>query len=192
MCGEAWPRRLRLIQTCGCAAGAQPHGPNRMGHGKAEPFRTSGGKAANVQASMIEIVNRQRGRTINAKQWREFTEKALGAIGGNNRGATIVFVSDDTIKKLNRRFRGKSVATDVLSFPTEAEPFEVENGSHLGDVVISVERAATQAKENGLSFSGEVEQLILHGLLHLCGYDHETDKGEMNRLELKLRRKLGI
>ncbi len=141
---------------------------------------------------MIEIVNRQRRRKINAKQWRECTEKALRAIGGKNRSATIVFVGDDAIKKLNRRFRGKSVATDVLSFPTRAEPFEVENGSHLGEVVISVERAAAQAKANRLSFSSEVEQLILHGLLHLCGYDHESDNGKMNRLELKLRRKLGI
>jgi probable rRNA maturation factor len=141
---------------------------------------------------MIEIVNRQRRRKIVAQQWREFTEKALRAIGGNNQSATIVFVSDETIKKLNRRFRGKSLATDVLSFPTGVELFEQDDGPHLGDVVISVERATVQAKENGLSFSGEVEQLILHGLLHLCGYNHETDKGQMNRLELKLRRKLKI
>ena len=141
---------------------------------------------------MIEVVNRQRRHKINSKQWREFTEKALRAIGGNNRSATIVFVSDDAIKKLNRRFRGKSSATDVLSFPAGTEFFEEGDRSHLGDVVISVERALAQAKANGLSFSGEVEQLILHGLLHLCGYDHEGDKGEMNRLELKLRKQLGI
>ena len=141
---------------------------------------------------MIEIVNRQRRRKINAKQWRECAEKALRAIGGKNRSATIVFVSDAAIKKLNLRFRGKSVASDVLSFPARAEPFEVENRKHLGDVVISVQRAAAQAKANRLSFSSEVEQLILHGLLHLCGYDHETDNGQMNRLELKLRRKMGI
>jgi len=141
---------------------------------------------------MIEVVNRQRRRKIDPRQWREFTEKALRTIGEDGRSATIVFVSDDAIKKLNRRFRGKSLATDVLSFPAGVEFFEEEDGSHLGDVVISVERAATQAKANGLSFSGEVAQLILHGLLHLCGYDHETDKGGMNRLELKLRRKMGI
>jgi probable rRNA maturation factor len=145
-----------------------------------------------LHSEIIEVVNRQRRRKINSKQWREFTEQALRAIGGDNGSATVVFVSDDTIKKLNRRFRGKSLATDVLSFPTVAEPFEGENGSHLGDVVISVQRAAAQAKDNGLSFSSEIEQLILHGLLHLCGYDHESDNGKMNRLELKLRRKLGI
>ena len=141
---------------------------------------------------MIEVVNRQRRRKINSKQWREFTAKALRAIGGKNHSATIVFASDDAVRKLNRRFRGKNLATDVLSFPTEAEPFEVEDGSHFGDVVISVERAAAQAKANGLSFSSEVEQLILHGLLHLSGYDHETDHGQMNRLELRLRKQLGI
>ena len=149
------------------------------------------GRASDI-LEMIEVVNRQRRRKIDARQWREFTEKALRAIGEDGRSATIVFVSDDAIKKLNRRFRGQSLATDVLSFANGVEFFEEEDGSHLGDVVISVERAAAQAKANGLSFSGEVAQLILHGLLHLCGYDHETDKGRMNRLELKLRRKMGI
>jgi probable rRNA maturation factor len=144
------------------------------------------------KSEMIEVVNRQRGQRINAKQWREFGEKALRAIRRDKADATIVFVSDRSIRDLNRQFRGQHRATDVLSFPTEAESFEAENRKHLGDVVISVERAVAQAKQNGLSFSGEVRQLILHGLLHLCDYDHETDKGEMNRLELKLRRKLEI
>jgi probable rRNA maturation factor len=141
---------------------------------------------------MVEIINRQRRRKINAKQWREFSEKALQSLGGDNRSAAIVFVGDAAIKKLNRQFRGKNAVTDVLSFPNKAEPFEVWNGSQLGEVVISVQQAATQAKEHGLTFSDEVKQLILHGLLHLCGYDHETDRGEMNRLELRLRRKLDI
>ena len=141
---------------------------------------------------MIEIVNRQRQRKIDSKQWLTFGEETLRAIGASQRNAAIVFVGDAAIKKLNRQFRGKNYATDVLSFPSKAEAFEVENQAHLGEVVISAQRAATQAKEHGLSFSGEVKQLILHGLLHLCGYDHETDRGEMNRLELRLRKKLGI
>ena len=146
----------------------------------------------NRKSAMIEVINRQRRRKINSKQWREFSERALQSLGGENQSAAIVFVADTAIKKLNRQFRGKNDVTDVLSFPSQAEPFEVENGSQLGEVVISVQRAATQAKEHGLSFPDEVRQLILHGLLHLCGYDHETDRGEMNRLELRLRRKLGI
>ena len=142
--------------------------------------------------SMIEIINRQRRHRVNLKALLEFAQKALLAIGHSHQTAIIVFVSDSTIKKLNRQFREKNYATDVLSFPTEAEEFETPNQTHLGEIVISAERAAAQAKENGLTFKNEVEQLILHGLLHLCGYDHETDDGEMNRLELKLRRKLGI
>src|SRR5438270_4526612 len=141
---------------------------------------------------MIVLINRQRARKIDSKEWLEFTEHALRAIGRAHQTASIVFVSDAAIKKLNRQFRGKNYSTDVLSFPTKAEDFESDNQSHLGEVVISVERAAAQAKENGLTFSNEVEQLILHGLLHLSGYDHDTDNGEMSRLELRLRRKLGI
>jgi probable rRNA maturation factor len=141
---------------------------------------------------MIEIINRQRVRKIITKAWLEFTQRALRTIDRSHQSATIVFVGDAAIKKLNRQFRGKNYATDVLSFPTNAERFESENQSRLGEVVISVERAAAQAKENGLTFQNEVQQLILHGLLHLSGYDHETDQGEMNRLELRLRRKLKI
>jgi len=141
---------------------------------------------------MIEIINRQRVRKIITKAWLEFTQRALHTIDRSHQSATIVFVGDAAIKKLNRQFRGKNYATDVLSFPTNVERFESENQSHLGEVVISVERAAAQAKENGLTFQNEVQQLILHGLLHLSGYDHETDQGEMNRLELRLRRKLKI
>jgi probable rRNA maturation factor len=140
---------------------------------------------------MIEIINRQRTHPVS-RSWRDFAERALNGIESSPADATIVFVNDGAIKKLNQQFRGKNYVTDVLSFPTQAEQFESENESHLGEVVVSLQRAAAQAKENGLTFRNEVEQLILHGLLHLCGYDHETDDGEMNRLELKLRKKLGI
>jgi probable rRNA maturation factor len=140
---------------------------------------------------MIEIINRQRAHKINHKTWSDFGQRVSEAIG-SSQTATIVFVSDAAIKKLNKQFRGKNYATDVLSFPTEAEKFETESQSHLGEIVISTQRAAAQANENGLTFKNEVQQLILHGLLHLCGYDHETDNGEMNRMELKLRKKLGI
>ena len=133
---------------------------------------------------MIEVVNRQRHFKLDTDVWTIFTTKVLAAIGKTD-SATIAFVSDKKIRELNRQFRGVDKATDVLSFPAE-EP------NNLGDVAISVETAATQAKENRLSFENEIAQLILHGLLHLSGYDHETDNGEMNRLELRLRRKLDI
>jgi len=134
---------------------------------------------------MVEVVNRQRRLQLDTEAWSTFATGALKAIGKNDSSATIAFVSDKRIRELNRQFRGIDKATDVLSFPAEEE-------ANLGDVAVSVETAAVQAKENGLSFEDEISQLILHGLLHLCGYDHETDNGEMNRLELKLRRRLGI
>jgi probable rRNA maturation factor len=134
---------------------------------------------------MIEAVNRQRKLKIDTKAWETFAARAATAIGNSESSATIAFVSDKTIRQLNRQFRGVDKATDVLSFPADEE-------SNLGDIAISVDTAAAQAKENGLTFEEEVAQLILHGLLHLSGYDHETDNGEMNRLELRLRRKLAI
>ncbi|MGI8836707.1 MAG: rRNA maturation RNase YbeY [Pyrinomonadaceae bacterium] len=141
---------------------------------------------------MIEIVNRQRKFPIAAESWETFATKALKVLPVQNASATIVFVSDRAMAELNKRWRGKRGTTDVLSFPAAQDKFEQSEGLKLGDVVISVKRAARQAKENGLSLDDEVAQLILHGLLHLCGYDHATDKGEMNKLELRLRKKLGI
>jgi probable rRNA maturation factor len=134
---------------------------------------------------MVEVVNRQRRLQVDTEAWSSFALRALGAIGKSDASATIAFVSDKKIRELNHQFRGIDKATDVLSFPADEE-------SNLGDIAVSVETAANQAKENGLSFDNEVSQLILHGLLHLCGYDHETDNGEMNRLELRLRKKLRI
>jgi rRNA maturation RNase YbeY len=121
-----------------------------------------------------------------------FAERALKVVPSGGAVATVAFVSDRAMRELNRRWRGKSGTTDVLSFPSGQEEFERAEGLTLGDVVVSVEQAGRQAAEHGLDFEGEVAQLILHGLLHLCGYDHETDAGEMNALELTLRRRLGI
>jgi probable rRNA maturation factor len=141
---------------------------------------------------MIEVVNRQRRVAVDEGRWRAFAERALKVVPAGSAGATVAFVSDRTMRELNRRWRGKRGTTDVLSFPAGQDEFEREAGATLGDVVISAEQAGRQAREHGLTFENEVEQLILHGLLHLCGYDHETDEGQMNRLELRLRRRLGI
>jgi probable rRNA maturation factor len=138
---------------------------------------------------MIEVVNRQRKVRIDSKRWRSFSERALETIRTDPLDATIAFISDSQIRELNRRFRGIDKPTDVLSFPA-AETSHAN--SRLGDIAISLERAVVQAKENDMTLDDEIAQLILHGLLHLCGYDHETDKGQMNRLELRLRQKLGI
>jgi len=134
---------------------------------------------------MIEVVNRQRGRKIATAPWVERTKVMLQALGSDDSSVTVAFVSDTKIRELNRQFRGIDKATDVLSFPAGDE-------GQLGDIAISLETAERQSKENGLTLSGEIAQLILHGLLHLSGYDHETDNGEMNREELRLRKKLAI
>lgn len=92
---------------------------------------------------------------------------------------------DAELKSLNLRFRGKNAATDVLSFPSgEKNP--------LGDIAISLGRARTQARERGHSIETEVCVLLLHGILHLMGMDHEADDGQMARAELRWRRKLGL
>ena len=103
------------------------------------------------------------------------------------------FSSDRKMRELNKQFRGKNYATDVLSFPFEEPSDSTANQSDfLGDIAISVETATRQAIENNLSFETEIKQLILHGILHLSGYDHETDHGEMNARELELREILKI
>ncbi len=141
---------------------------------------------------MIEVVNRQRRVPIDVESWQAFSAKVLRILPTSVTSVTVVFVSDRAMRELNRLWRHKRGTTDVLSFPADQDEFEKVEGSTLGDVVISIEQAARQAKENEFTLEQEIAQLILHGMLHLCGYDHGTDNGEMNRLELRLRRKLGI
>lgn len=141
---------------------------------------------------MFEIINQQRKIKINPQEFKAFIQKSLDKIPETKgKFLTIAFVSDKKIKDLNNQFRNKNSVTDVLSFIYESDEFEADE-NYLGDVVISVEQAKKQALENDLTLDLEIKQLILHGILHLCGYDHETDKGEMNKLELELRAKLGI
>ena len=141
---------------------------------------------------MIEIINNQRKLKLDREIFREFAEKAVGNIDeAENKSVTIAFVSDRKMRELNKEFRAKDRTTDVLSFPFEADEFDIEK-DFLGDIVISLEQAQRQAAENSLTLEAEIKQLILHGVLHLCGYDHETDDGEMNRRELELRERLQI
>ena len=101
---------------------------------------------------------------------------------------TVLLTTDATIRRLNRQFRGKNKATDVLSFPASAPgPLKI-----AGDLAISIPIASRQAGERGHSLGTEIKVLMLHGLLHLAGYDHETDKGEMARREQKLRARLRL
>ncbi len=158
------------------------------------------------------IVNLQRKVKLDTAAFKVFAMKLESAIDETGGGSfSVAFVSDRRMKDLNKFFRGKDSTTDVLSFPHEPDEFLSETGAvatgffddgnpvaitpgsdFLGDIVISAQQAAKQAEENGLTLELEIKQLILHGVLHLCGYDHETDNDEMNARELNLRDSLGI
>lgn len=141
---------------------------------------------------MSEIINRQRKIKLERRELEIFADAVFRAVPETaSKIGTIVLISDRQMRKLNRDFRGKNATTDVLSFPFEPDEFESEE-NHLGDILISVEQAQRQAAENDLALEIELKQLILHGVLHLCGYDHETDDGAMNRRELELREILHI
>jgi len=142
--------------------------------------------------SLGTIVNLQRKVGLNVSAFESFSAALNSTVSeSHEKTFTVAFVSDRRMKELNHLFRGKNNTTDVLSFPNEPDEFDPDKDS-LGDIVISVEQAQKQAAENGLTLDGEIKQLILHGLLHLCGYDHETDTGEMNARELELRGHLSI
>jgi len=113
-----------------------------------------------------------------------FTRKVLRAVDHDVDEVSIAFVDDATMKSLNKKFRAKNKTTDVLTFPGDA-PF-------LGDIVICLDQARRQAAQENHSLAIEVRYLILHGVLHAMGYDHETDDGEMNALELEVRARVGL
>jgi probable rRNA maturation factor len=106
------------------------------------------------------------------------------------RGFACLLTTDRELRRLNREFRKKDYATDVLSFPATPDP--MGQSTYLGDLAISWQRARAQAAEFGHSIGIEVQVLMLHGALHLSGLDHETDRGEMSRAETRWRRALGL
>ena len=110
-----------------------------------------------------------------------------------NRSFDILITGDAELRRLNRDFRGKDYPTDVLSFPApQSEPRPLGSGPHLGDIAISLGRARAQAREFGHAIEQEIQILMLHGVLHLMGHDHETDSGAMARAEKRWRAKLGL
>ena len=126
-------------------------------------------------------------KTISAAGLSRFLTRARQAVelAGS---VDVLLTSDAAVKRLNRAFRGKNKATDVLSFPA---PTELA-GEVAGDLAVSLDTAARQALEHGHSLAEEVRVLLLHGLLHLAGEDHEVDEGEMAAREQALRRALKL
>jgi probable rRNA maturation factor len=147
------------------------------------------------------ILNRQRAVRLARPPLETFLRRAKKELGLEKAGLTVCLVSDAEIARMNETYRKKKGPTDVLSFPilVRGRPVRLRRGSraikdreYLGDIAISPGTARRYAKKNGRKLLSELQVLILHGVLHLLGYDHETDRGQMERIERKLRKRLGL
>ena len=147
------------------------------------------------------ILNRQRAVRLGRRSLETFWRRVRDELGLGEAEVTICLVSDAEIARMNVAFRKKKGPTDVLSFPAvrRRRPVLIEHklrkkklGGDLGDIAISPATARRNARKQGRTLASEMRILMLHGILHLFGYDHETDHGQMNRLEHKLRRRLGL
>ena len=133
-------------------------------------------------ASDYVILNKQRKHAVDLSELRKFVSMLVQELDIGNRSFAVVFITDAAMRDYNRTYRGYDKPTDVLSFRGDA--------GYLGDILISSETAYNQAlKSVTLRFQTNIHRLIVHGLLHLMGYDHETDNGEMRAIERRLRRR---
>jgi probable rRNA maturation factor len=152
------------------------------------------------------ILNRQRAVRLARSPLESFLRRVKTELGLGEAGITVCLVSDSEIAQMNEMFRRKMGPTDVLSFPAaerrrparlrrgsfKLKMGKMKTGEDLGDIAISPATARRYAKKQGRRLPDELRVLILHGVLHLLGYDHETDRGEMDRVERKLRKRLGL
>ncbi len=168
------------------------------------------------------VINRQRRVPIAIKPLENFLHRVQRTLRMPDRQVAVCLISDTAMARMNRTFRGKRGPTDVLSFPTNANGAHApkhaketkqtrhraksereissstslasfpSSASYLGDIAISPQAARRNARRLSRPLPQEMRILILHGMLHLAGYDHETDNGEMSRLEGRLRRRLKL
>jgi probable rRNA maturation factor len=144
------------------------------------------------------ILSRQQEVRVARPPLESFLRRVKSELGCGAAGVTVCLVSDAEIARMNVKFRKKKGPTDVLSFPAvkprrfaSSRP-RAKGDEFLGDIAISPATARRYAKKNGRTLSNELQVLILHGVLHLLGYDHEADQGEMDRTERKLRKRFGL
>jgi probable rRNA maturation factor len=142
------------------------------------------------------ILNRQNRIRIQTAPLERFEARVRRELSLGGRELTVCFVNDREIARLNKKFRGKAKPTDVLSFQVKgngvSEFPSADHRNYLGDIAISPETARRNAKRDGGTLDRELRVLILHGILHLMGHDHDTDNGQMERKEIRLRSKLGL
>lgn len=127
---------------------------------------------------------------LKLRELRSFVFQAKAAVGLHGE-VSAMLATDATIRTLNREYRKKDKTTDVLSFPVDPE-HPSDGRKQAGDLAISLDTARTQAKEHGHNLQTEVKILLLHGMLHLAGYDHESDTGQMARKENALRKQFDL
>jgi probable rRNA maturation factor len=137
------------------------------------------------------IVNRQRRVSVAIQPLEDFHERVRRELRFAAETVTVQLISDAAMSRLNRTYRQKSGPTDVLSFPANGAKPSPET-EYIGDIAISPETARRNARRFSRTLPVELRVLILHGMIHLAGFDHETDNGEMERFERRLRRRLGV
>lgn len=141
----------------------------------------------------IQIDNNQKNIKIDKRKIRSTIIFLLKHLDCADREISISFVNDETIHQLNKQYRSKDKPTNVLSFSLQEGEFGNINPHVLGDIVISVDTAKTDAAKNSRSFDQEIDLLIIHGLLHLLGYDHEkTTKEEAKKMQEKEKYLFGL
>jgi probable rRNA maturation factor len=134
----------------------------------------------------VEVQTRAAGAPPAARV-RSLLARAARAARTQGDEVSVLFCADARMRTLNRRYRSKDRSTDVLAFPAGDAA-----GGFLGDIVISVPYAEREARRRAEPRAREIDRLLVHGLLHLMGYDHETDEGQMDALEGRVRKRLGI
>src|SRR6202142_1787549 len=139
------------------------------------------------------IVNRQRGIRVPIRNLERFAADTANLIRLPAESFTVCLVTGGLMARWNRTYRGKARPTDVLSFPSGATNGRKHpDAGYLGDIAIAPAVARSNALRFGRTLEDEMRILILHGILHLMGYDHETDQGQMERREQRLRREFGL
>ena len=149
------------------------------------------------------ILNQQHEVRVALRPLESFLRRVQRELGLKQSDVTVCLLSDRAMARLNQNFRKRNGSTDVLSFPHVARQKPVRSPGrmhvtnsvrheYLGDIAISPTTARRYAKKQQRPLSSELRVLILHGFLHLLGYDHETDHGEMDRIEQKLRKRFGL
>lgn len=146
------------------------------------------GSAGNSASPEVLLLNRQRAVRVNGAKLRQGFRALSSRLARSS--FSVCLLSDGAIRRYNQQFRGRNQATDVLSFPRGDRG--TKRPDYLGDILISVETARRNARRYGLRLEEEITVLVLHGVLHLLGYDHERDHGHMARLEARWGKKLGL